>query len=143
MSNPREPALFRPRTLRDKQEANGRTLALDGAAWRKLRAFVLAGEPLCRHCTARGLTVIATDLDHRDNDPSNNDMVNLVPLCHSCHSLKTAKDMGRNVRLGCDASGVPMDASHHWNKSPATEQRKPTVAPSFNTMSEADHENQP
>lgn len=104
------------RTLKQKQEANGRTLALDGAAWRKLRASVLSGEPLCRHCTARGLTVIATDLDHRDNNPANNDLLNLMPLCHECHSRKTAKDMGHNVRMGCDMHGMPLDQGHHWNK---------------------------
>jgi hypothetical protein len=36
------------RTLKDKREANGRTLALDGAAWRKLRASVLA----VSHCVS-------------------------------------------------------------------------------------------
>lgn len=104
------------KTLKQKQQANGRTLALDGAAWRKLRTLVLSSEPLCRHCTARGLTVIATDLDHRDNNPANNDLLNLMPLCHECHSRKTAKDMGHNVRMGCDMQGMPLDQGHHWNK---------------------------
>lgn len=109
----REPALFR--SLKDKQRDNGRTLALDGAAWRKLRAYVLAGEPTCRHCTQQGALTIATDVDHRDNDPSNNELVNLVPLCHECHSRKTARDMGHNVRMGCDVNGMPLDPSHPWN----------------------------
>ena len=107
------------RTLRDKQLDNGRTLALNGAAWRKLRAYVLRGEPLCRHCTARGLTMAATEVDHRDDDPSNNELVNLMPLCKPCHSRKTARDMGRSVReasMGCDAQGMPLDPSHPWHK---------------------------
>lgn len=102
--------------MRWTKDDNGRTLPLTSAAWRKLRRYVLAGEPLCRHCTARGLTVPATDVDHRDNDPSNNDLVNLVPLCHSCHSRKTNIDMGHKVSLGCDATGHPADPNHHWNK---------------------------
>lgn len=105
------------KTLKQKQEANGRTLALDGAAWRKLRTLVLSSEPLCRHCTARGLTVIATDLDHRDNNPANNDLLNLIPLCHECHSRKTAKDMGHNVRMGCDVHGMPLDPCHAWSNA--------------------------
>lgn len=144
----REPALFR--SLKDKQEANGRTLSLDGAAWRKLRRSVLDGEPLCRMCTARGLTVVATDVDHANNDPADNSLVNLQPLCHECHSRKTARDMGHNVRMGCDSNGMPLDPAHPWNsapepvlmrpdadlkRSPATDARLPTVALQFNAKS--------
>ena len=135
-------------TKRVSKADNGRTLPLTSAAWRKLRRSVLSGEPLCRMCTAQGKTVVATDLDHRDNDPSNNDLVNLQPLCASCHSRKTNRDMGHNVRMGADLTGQPLDPYHHWNnatgadlagrdgtvieKSPATEGARPTVYPSFN-----------
>ena len=109
----------RKRTLKDKQADNGRTLALNGAAWRKLRAYVLAGEPLCRHCTAMGRTVIATDVDHYDDDAKNNALENLQPLCHMHHSLKTARSLGHNAieRQGCDAQGKPLDPNHPWNKA--------------------------
>ena len=115
------------RTLKDKREANGRTLALDGAAWRKLRASVLRGEPLCRHCQARGLIVPATEVDHR-NGPSDNRLESLQPLCKPCHSKQTMVDMGHNVYLGCDLNGMPLDPNHPWNleKSPATDSHKPT-----------------
>ena len=120
-----------------------RTLKLDGRAWRKLRASVLASVPLCRHCTARGLAVMATDLDHASGDPSDNSAENLQPLCHECHSRKTAADLGKRVTYGCDASGTPADPSHYWNqtavrdpgarqsdkcqKSPATHPRPPAL----------------
>lgn len=122
------------RTLKDKQQANGRTLALDGKAWRDLRAYVLSCEPLCRHCTAEGKTMAATDVDHRDNDPTNNDLVNLMPLCHQHHSLKTAAEMrGLDYTLrGCLANGVPVDPDHEWNKSPATDGHQPTGIPCSN-----------
>ena len=107
------------RTTRWTKANNGRLLPLNSEAWRKLRAHVLAGEPLCRHCTAMGLTVAATEIDHRDNNPANNDRVNLCPLCKPCHSRKTGRDMGHNVRMGCDVHGMPLDQAHHWNK-PAT-----------------------
>ena len=105
-----------PSGFRAKKD-NGRTLTLTNAPWRRLRASVLASEPLCRHCTARGLTVPATDVDHRDNDPSNNELVNLMPLCQPCHSRKTHADMGHRVSMGCDAHGMPLDVSHPWNQT--------------------------
>lgn len=112
-------ALLKPRransTGRDADPR--RALKLNGAAWQKLRAHVLSCEPLCRDCTARGLTEPATDVDHRDGDPGNNDLTNLQPLCHSCHSLKTARDHGKKVSMGCDVHGMPLDPSHPWNRS--------------------------
>ncbi len=126
--------MFKPnprkqRTLKDKQRDNGRTLALNGAAWRKLRAHVLAGEPLCRHCTAKGMTVTATEVDHHDNNPANNALENLQPLCRMHHSLKTARDMGHTVteRMGCDASGKPLDPSHPWNNATTTVLASPST----------------
>lgn len=105
------------RTLKDKQQSNGRTLALDGAAWKKLRAYVLSGEPLCRHCTARNLTVPATEVDHR-NGPNDNRLESLQPLCKSCHSRQTMRDMGYKVSMGCDEHGKPLDPNHPWNNAP-------------------------
>ena len=109
---------LRPANASGRDADPRRTLPLNGGAWQKLRASVLAGEPLCRLCTAQGLTVPATDVDHRDGDPSNNDLVNLQPLCHECHSRKTAGDHGKTVREGCDVDGLPLGASHPWNTGP-------------------------
>lgn len=112
-----------------------RLLPLNSAAWRKLRAEVLAREPLCRHCAARGLVVPATDVDHIVNNTGDytddNSIEALQALCHSCHSLKTASDMGKNVVMGCDVNGFPIDPAHPWNaeKSQATE--TPITAPSM------------
>ena len=106
-------------TKRVSKAANGRTLPLTSAAWRKLRRSVLSSEPLCRMCIAQGKTVPATDVDHRDNDPSNNNLVNLQPLCHECHSRKTQRDMGHNVAMGCANDGTPLDPWHPWHR-PAT-----------------------
>lgn len=125
------------RTLQQKREANGRTLALNGSAWRTLRASVLREHPLCEHCLDDGTTELATDVDHRDNDPTNNHRDNLSALCHACHARKTNADMGRRVAYGCDAHGRPLDPNHHWNrdlgallqKSPGTDEREPTGYP--------------
>lgn len=109
-----------------------RLISLGSAEWREIRAQVLASEPLCRMCKARGLVVPATDVDHiidsREDFSDDNRRENLQSLCHECHSLKTARDMGKSVTLGCDTSGLPVDPDHHWNrsreKSPATEIHK-------------------
>jgi len=91
-----------------------RTLALNTAAWQRLRASVLREKPLCAHCRKRGHVVMATDVDHVNGDPSDNSTDNLQPLCHSCHSLKTAADHGKNVPMGCDINGMPLDPRHPW-----------------------------
>lgn len=116
------------RTLRQKRQANGRLLALDGAAWRKLRAMVLSEEPTCEQCEREGRITLATDVDHRDNNPSNNERSNLSSLCHPHHSMKTMADMGHTVKYGCDVNGMPLDPNHPWNKekSPATDSHQPS-----------------
>ena len=43
-------------------------------------------------------------------------MDNLQPLCASCHSVKTARDNGKNVSMGCDINGMPLDPTHPWNR---------------------------
>lgn len=104
------------KTLREKQEANGRTLALNGAKWRRLRAIVLRDNPLCRLCAFEDRLTLATDVDHIDGNPANNSLRNLQSLCHECHSRKTQADMGHRVKHGCDANGMPADPGHPWNR---------------------------
>ncbi|WP_080420665.1 HNH endonuclease [Burkholderia ubonensis] len=114
---PRGKALSTRRANRTGRDADSRrTIPLNSAAWQRLRASVLADEPLCRKCSKQGRIVPATDVDHHDGNPGNNDRENLVPLCHSCHSRKTAADHGKRVRYGCDANGMPLDPHHPWNR---------------------------
>ena len=121
------------RTLSDKRNDNGRTLALDGKAWRTLRAAVLREHPLCALCR----TAMASEVDHVDDDPANNDRANLSALCKPCHSRKTNADRGHHVTFGCDLKGMPLDPSHPWNleKTPATEIDKPDGYPFFSPNS--------
>ena len=121
------------KSLKQRQQETGRTLALDGAAWRRLRAVILGERPLCQHCLDRGVVEPATEVDHINNDPTDNRPEALQSLCKPCHSRKTAADHGKRVRYGCDSDGMPSDPSHPWfQKSPATEAAKPTGSPSFN-----------
>tara|TARA_Y100000780_G_C13689481_1_gene418951 strand:- start:2568 stop:2933 length:366 start_codon:yes stop_codon:yes gene_type:complete len=98
-----------------------RLLSLGSSAWQRLRKQVLAEEPLCRWCLARGEYVAATEVDHikdsRDDYTDDNRRENLTAMCKSCHSKKTARSLGKSVTLGCDKSGMPVDPEHHWNRS--------------------------
>ena len=96
---------------------NGRVLPLNSAAWKRLRKTVLQEVPLCEYCPP-GVLTPANTVDHKDNNPANNTRSNLVSCCVPCHSLKTASDMnGRPARMGCDASGNPINPSHPWNEA--------------------------
>lgn len=95
-----------------------RTIPLNTARWQRLRTAVLAEHPLCAHCFERGRVTIATDVDHADENPANNDRSNLVSLCHSCHSTKTARARhGSATVYGCDVNGTPLDPAHAWNEN--------------------------
>lgn len=65
-----------------------------GASWRKLRAHVMQGEPLCRICKADGRITAATEVDHitPKSRGGTDDPTNLQPLCHACHRAKTIAD---------------------------------------------------
>ncbi|MCE8002153.1 HNH endonuclease signature motif containing protein [Billgrantia ethanolica] len=99
-----------------------RNVPLNSAAWLKLRAQVLAEEPLCRTCMASGIVTPATDVDHIHNGTGDftddNRREALQPLCASCHSRKTRAEMnGEAVTVpGCDVNGIPLDPSHPWRQ---------------------------
>jgi 5-methylcytosine-specific restriction protein A len=64
--------------------------------WRKFRLGVLSRNPLCLFCEQIGKVVPATDVDHIQTIQSRPDLrldeSNVRPLCHSCHSSRTARD---------------------------------------------------
>lgn len=90
-----------------------------GAAWDKLREFVLARDNhlcQCKHCKAEGRVALATEVDHviprfkgqalgwskdQIDDPSN-----LAAINTDCHKRKTVEDNGGRfrpkVKIGID-----------------------------------------
>jgi 5-methylcytosine-specific restriction enzyme A len=64
--------------------------------WRKAREVFLRSNPLCKACMLSNLVTAATDVDHVI--PHKGDMglfwdqANWQPLCHACHSRKTATE---------------------------------------------------
>ncbi len=67
-------------------------------AWRKpngIRERQLQEQPLCEECIQRGITEIATDVDHVIPHKGDMDAFlsgELRSLCHPCHSRKTLKE---------------------------------------------------
>jgi len=84
------------RTKKRAYDNRGRSSAAlgYGAAWQRLRRSVLAEEPLCRNCGGRGRVVAATDIDHiiPKSQGGTDDVDNLQPLCHACHTAKTNRE---------------------------------------------------
>ena len=63
--------------------------------WRKVRALILQGSPLCTACEAVGLITLAHMVDHIKPVRLGGDFWepdNLQPLCNSCHASKSAKE---------------------------------------------------
>ncbi len=56
--------------------------------WRKLRARVLAEQPLCWACQREGRITPANTVDHIDGDTYNNSRDNLAAMCRKCHTAK-------------------------------------------------------
>jgi 5-methylcytosine-specific restriction enzyme A len=90
---------------------------LYGYAWQQARAGFLAEHPLCCYCERVGKLTASTIVDHIVPHKGDVglfwDQANWQALCKRCHdALKQKEEHGRVV--GCDASGVPMDATSHW-----------------------------
>ena len=75
-----------------------------GREWQRISREYLAAHPWCAECQRRGVRTPATEVDHRTPHKGNRklfwDKENWQPLCHSCHSAKTAKEDGGFGRRG-------------------------------------------
>lgn len=89
---------------------------LGRAAVERRRRF-LSNFPLCRICESQGYVTPATEVDHIVAlvNGGADDVDNLQSLCADCHKDKTRADLGLGPSRACDASGYPVDKSHHWN----------------------------
>lgn len=66
--------------------------------WLGLRRQQLTLQPFCALCLCAGRYTLANEVDHvvphRNDETLFYDPLNLQSLCHSCHSLKTAREDG-------------------------------------------------
>lgn len=66
--------------------------------WQALRRQQLTMQPFCAECQRAGRYTLASEVDHvvphRNDEQLFFDAVNLQSLCHSCHSIKTAREDG-------------------------------------------------
>ena len=66
--------------------------------WQRQSKEFLKRHPLCVECERNGRITPATEVDHIKPHKGNQklfwDVTNWQPLCHSCHSRKTAKEDG-------------------------------------------------
>lgn len=100
------PARLRP------WDHGGKSAALRGYGHqhRRLRAELLAREPLCRMCKAKNRITAATIADHIVpivRGGAVHDISNLQPLCHECHQDKNNADKGHRVKPRIALDGWP------------------------------------
>lgn len=92
----------------------------DTKQWKALRLYQLGAEPLCRLCKQAEKLTPACIADHVVPHKGDRalffDRDNLQSVCKTCHDGTKQKQEHRGYVQGCDASGVPMDALHHWRR---------------------------
>lgn len=79
----------------------GQVTRVAGSKWKRIRLAVLAAEPLCRHCDAKGVVALATEVDHIKplwEGGKEYDEHNLQPLCSPCHIIKTSDEAKRRSK---------------------------------------------
>lgn len=102
--------------------------------WRAARDQFLRDNPLCAMDQTRGTHGPATVVDHivapklREARESGDaeasarafqrfwDRDNWQALCKHCHDSVKQRYEKSGVIAGCDASGLPIDPRHHWNR---------------------------
>ena len=89
-------------------------------AWKVLRLHRLEIEPLCRLCMQSGRWTRASVVDHIKEHKGDEklffDLNNTQSLCKQCHDGVKQTQERKGIAPGNDASGVPLDSNHWWNK---------------------------
>ncbi len=61
-------------------------------------------------------TVVDHITPHRGDQALFWDYDNWQSLCKQCHDADKQREENGGLRAGCDVSGWPVDASHHWRR---------------------------
>lgn len=88
-----------------------------GRAWQRESKAYLASHPWCAECQRQGRRTPATEVDHRVPHKGDRrlfwDRSNWQPLCHNCHSTKTAREDGGFGRRPAIIIYDELDAARH------------------------------
>ncbi|WP_159981905.1 MULTISPECIES: HNH endonuclease signature motif containing protein [unclassified Novosphingobium] len=92
-----------------------------GGKWQKARETFIAANPLCVRCDDKGLTTVATVVNHRV--PHKGDLKlfwdrkNWEAVCKPCHDGEIQREERTGIVRGTGRDGRPLDPSHPWNRS--------------------------
>ncbi|MFC0633280.1 hypothetical protein ACFFGE_05225 [Brevundimonas balnearis] len=90
------------------------------ARWRRVRETQLSANPLCAMCLEDGRVTPATVCDHVDPkdklDPELFFTGKKASLCGPHHNSTKQRMEKRGHGIGHDASGLPLDPNHPWNR---------------------------
>lgn len=94
-----------------RHEIKSSVRRIRGRKLQERNARLAARYPLCVHCQEQGRIAEATEWDHIVPLHKGGQDIekNLQGLCHDCHAVKTAQDMGYELkpRIGVDGWPVP------------------------------------
>lgn len=72
------------KSVRDSRRIGARQRGYT-TTWEKVRKLKMQDAPLCEQCLTLHRTRPAMLVHHKDGNPRNNDMTNLMSLCRNCH----------------------------------------------------------
>ena len=88
--------------------------------WKALRAEQLRKQPLCERHLARGLTVAADTVNHREPHKGDRalffDPTNVESTCKPCHDGPIQAEERKGYSGAVDADGWPSDPRHPANR---------------------------
>ena len=87
--------------------------------WQKIRKAHITEHPLCEMCLQQGKTTLARVVDHITPHRGNEVLFYSGPfqsLCYPHHNSTKQKMEKREIVIGGDVSGNPLDKNSHWYK---------------------------
>lgn len=87
--------------------------------WQKIRKAHLMEHPICVMCEQQGTITLARVVDHIT--PHKGDEAKFFggpfqSLCYAHHNSTKQKMEKREIEIGGDANGQPLDKESHWYK---------------------------
>ena len=87
--------------------------------WQKIRKAHITENPTCVMCEAQGKVTLANVVDHifpHRGDVNNFYRGPFQSLCYAHHNSTKQKMEKREIEIGGDESGQPIDKNSHWYK---------------------------